>query len=395
MRSKISTYWIFLFLLVLGYGLFEYYRPVPTNWNSTYSNKDKIPFGTEVIYDLLPELVGNKSVETVRVPPYNLLDSSKMNEKSAYLFVKSEFNIDENDLNSLLDYVEKGNTVLVAAYDFAPEFLDTICVKAPRYPFTLKDTAKLVNFVNPAFKDRPRIAFPKDDGTNYLETEVPERTTVLAVNEKNDPVYIKLDYGKGQFLIHNLPLAFTNYYVLDSARNRHAFQALAYLPHQKIYWDEYQKQGRFGETQQSPFRYIVSTQGLKTAYILTLIGLALYAVFAGKRTQRIIPIQNPPQNISLEFVKTIGNMYFRKGNHTNMAEKLVQNFWIFIRDRFGVVHDKYGEDDLVKVLATKSDTSEEYMRGLLTSLNTSHPKTSASGLMDLNERLEDFYARVR
>ena len=328
MFLSLNRYWFFLFLMILGYGLFEYYRPKPLDWRDTYSNKDKIPFGGEVMYKLLPEMIGGKKVESLRIPPYSQLSKdSLLPEKSTYVFISSDFKVDKNDQRSLLNYVKRGNDVFVSAYHFSADSLMRVLgVDAADEKPDSKDSAKVVNFVNPRLKDKKGQIFTKDDGRNYLKIRKGTKVTLLAVNEDNKPVFVNIHYGKGQFYIHNLPLAFTNYYVLDSLTNKHAFHALSYLPKQPVFWDEYQKQGRFEEADSSVFRYIVSTPGLKSAYVLTLIGLILYAVFSGKRRQRIIPVIAPPKNVSLEFVKTIGNMYFRKGNHANMAQKLIQHF---------------------------------------------------------------------
>ncbi|RZK61004.1 MAG: hypothetical protein EOO59_06140, partial [Hymenobacter sp.] len=67
--------WYLLGILVLfgGYVALEYYRPKPLDWSPTLSNKDKIPYGTYVVYDALPQVLGTDSVVGVRVPIYNQL----------------------------------------------------------------------------------------------------------------------------------------------------------------------------------------------------------------------------------------------------------------------------------------------------------------------------------
>ena len=62
-----------LMLLFAGYVALEYHRPKPPDWTPTYANKDKIPYGTYVLYDQLPRLLGTDSVEVVRLPVYNQL----------------------------------------------------------------------------------------------------------------------------------------------------------------------------------------------------------------------------------------------------------------------------------------------------------------------------------
>ena len=52
---------------------FEYTRPKPLDWRQTLSSQDKIPYGTYVLYDGLPQVLGTDSVETLRQPIYNQL----------------------------------------------------------------------------------------------------------------------------------------------------------------------------------------------------------------------------------------------------------------------------------------------------------------------------------
>jgi hypothetical protein len=396
---KLNRYRVFLFLLVVGYGVFEYYRPKPLDWRVTYSNKDKIPFGTQALFRLLPDLLANQKVESLRIPPYNHLKNSKpRTQTSSYLFVNHEFKADLNDQKQLLNYVRNGNTVFISSYYFADSLMTVLGVKAMEHKPGLKDTAQYVNFVNPHLKTPKGEIFPKDDGRNYFKITDPGKATLLASNEKNEPVFVKVGYGKGNFYLHCLPIAFTNYYLMDSLTNRHAFHALSYLPRQPAYWDEYQKQGRFGENESSIFRYIASEPALRMAYYLVLVGLIIYVIFAGKRTQRIIPIINPPKNASLEFVKTIGNMYYRKGDHSNLAEKLIQHFKMYIRERFGVTaNQQLTEAELERQLIHKSGLPADKTKNLLEEIFYAEKagRLSADELKSLNKKMEEFYEKTR
>ena len=73
---QLTTFRLYLLgigLLFGGYVALEYNRPKPLDWSPTYANKDKIPYGTYVLYDQLPRLLGTDSVEVVRLPVYNQL----------------------------------------------------------------------------------------------------------------------------------------------------------------------------------------------------------------------------------------------------------------------------------------------------------------------------------
>jgi hypothetical protein len=393
---NLNRYWIVLFVITLGYGTFEYYRPKPLDWSESYSNKDVIPFGSKALYMLLPDLFQKQSIQSLRIPPYNQLEhDSLLPQKSNYIFIQNNFSIDNIDQQALLAYVEKGNNVFISAYIFADSLMQVLGVDPMIHKPSLKDTLGYVNFVNEKLRDTKGFTFEKDDGRNYLKILDNSKVVALARNKKNEPVFVQVSHGKGKFFLHNMPLAFTNYYITDRATNQQAFRALSYLPVQPVFWDEYLKQGRFGKDENSIFRYIVSQPGLKTAYFLTLAGLLLFSIFTGKRKQRIIPTIKPPKNVSLEFVKTIGNMYYRKRDHAGMAEKLKQHFWLYVRDRFGIAARPEAETELFLSIAAKSGLAEADIQALRHELTGQDIHWTGKRLLDLNRRLEDFYERTR
>jgi hypothetical protein len=387
-----SKYFWFLILLVVGYGLFEHYRPRPIDWTSTYSNKDKIPFGTQALYELLPDVFPKQKITSVRLPIYNQLKENKLPALSNYVFVNQNFEIDGNDRSALLGYVSKGNTAFISAYDFPDTLLNLLGVSAKVAAPKLRDTTMVINWVNPKIKQVGGYVFSHDDGRNYLKIKTNKNVVVLAKNTRNEPVFVKINYGKGTFFIHNLPLSLTNYYVLGAKTTNFAFDALSYLPVAPTYWDEYQKQGRFGEDEQSVLRFIMTKPPLRWAYYLALLGLVLFAVFAGKRTQRIIPVVEPPKNTSLEFVQTIGLMYFQQGNHANIAQKKIQYLLSFIREKYGLKTTILNED-FCESLSKKTGIDRKQIDELVSKINQTEQggRLQEYALLDLNRDIEGFY----
>ncbi len=396
MKNLRSKYFWFLTLTIVGYGLFEYYRPKPIDWSPSYSNKDKIPFGTQALYELLPDIFGRQLVESLRVPIYNHLTESKIPAQSNYIFVCQNFSIDKNDRVQLLNYVKKGNNAFISAYDFPDTLLKILNVRATLKAPSLRDTALVMNFVNPAFKKPKGYVFSQDDGRNYFVIKKAENVTVLAQNARNEPIFLKVGYGKGYFYLHNLPLALTNYYALDSVTTDFAFKSLSYLPIKPTYWDEYLKQGRFGDNEQSIFRFVMTQPPLQWAYYLILFGLFVFAVFAGKRTQRIIPMVEVPKNTSLEFVQTIGKMYFQQGDHANIAQKKIKHLLLYIRERFGIrTHDL--NDEFKEALTQKTGIPRldiDVLFGEIAHAERSGIITEYA-LLSLNRRIEDFYQKTK
>ena len=385
-----------LLLTFLAYGVFEYYRPKPLDWNATYSNKDKIPLGAKATFELLPDLFSNQEIESLRKPVYNHLTESKLPKKSNYIFVNESFEIDGNDRRELLNYVRHGNVVFISAYDFSDTLLSELGVKAELKAPNLRDTALAMNFVNPAFRNKNGYVFDRDDGRNYFSVKSAKNITILAQNARREPIFLRVNYGTGAFYLHNLPLSLMNYYVLDPKTADFTFKSLSYLPVQPVYWDEYQKQGRFGENQQSVLRYIMTQPALKWVYYLALFGLILFAIFAGKRTQRIIPVIEKPVNASLEFVKTVGQMYFQGGNHAQIAQKKIQHLMLYLAGKFQL-NTSVIDDEFLKKLTQKSGLSREEIGTLFAEIEQAERATRLSeyGLSRLNRQIEAFYETLK
>lgn len=392
---KPNKYLLILLATVTAYMLFEYYRPKPLNWKPTYENDDKIPFGTRALFELLPDVMQQQPVQTTRLPVYNFLSETTVSTPSNYVFVCRNFNADRSDQRKLLQYVSRGNNALVSAYKFPDSLGVVLGFKAEEKNPTLRDSTLRQNFVNPPLSKPAGYNFFHDDGRNFLTVKKPQNVTILGRNARNEPIFIRIRYGKGQFFIHNLPLAFTNYYVLDPKTSDYAFKALSYLPARPTYWDEYQKQGRFDEDQQSIFRYIRSQPALNWAYYLVIFALLFYAIFAGKRTQRIIPIVEPIQNTSLDFVKTVGQLYFQQGDHDNLIRKKIQYFLAHLRERYNLNTTRL-DNEFSETLARKSGGSVAETTELVQLLRNAQKSISLSeyDLLTLNRAIEKFNETV-
>jgi hypothetical protein len=387
----INKYILGLIGVVVAYVLFAYYSPKPINWQPTYQNTDKIPFGTRVVYELLPGLLRQPSVESLRVPVYNHLTDDSLPARSNYIFVCNTLDLSDDDRDQLLGYVRRGNHVFVSAYYMDDSLGSVLGVKAEVKRPTLRDTALMQNFTNPALSKPGGYNFNQDDGRNYLLVKRANDVTVLARNARREPTFVRVAYGKGEFLLHTLPLALTNYYALNDTTSDFAPKALSYLPPLPTYWDEYQKQGRFDADNQSILRYIWSQPSLSWAYYVAVIGLLLYMIFAGKRTQRVIPVVERPRNTSLEFVRTVGRMYFQQGNHNDLGHKRIQYFLANVRDRYNLPTTTL-DAPFADALARKSGVPLDTVQPLIAQIREAQRSVSLTetDLLAINAGVEAF-----
>ncbi|GAB2525690.1 DUF4350 domain-containing protein [Rufibacter soli] len=395
-----KTYALALAVLFAAFVAVEYYRPKPISWQESFSSKDKIPYGTYVLYEVLPDLFKNQSVSLVRLPVVNQVEEKEARKKDSaltkvnYLFVAADLKLDEHDMSALLRFVDRGGQVFMSAYRFPERLEKKLGLKTGFSKKAKQDSLGLV-FTHPQLAQRKPIyyAWEKVDNTILLDSST-FATTVLGRNTAGDANFVQVPYGKGSFFLSSVPLAFTNYYLISPQKSSYAAQALSHLPVAPVWWDEYQKQGPVGD--KSVFRVLLQHEALTWAYYLALGSLLLFVLFESKRTQRIIPLLEKPRNTTLEFVKVIGNLYFNHRDHHVIAEKKVNYFLEYLRLHYFESTSAL-DQDLETRIAHKSGVDEKDIAELFRVIR--HVKAVDSiqeqTLWQLNKKLESFYRQAR
>ena len=165
--------------------------------------------------------------------------------------------------------------------------------------------------------------------------------------------------------------------------------ALSYFPPKKITWTEYYQLGR--QESGSPIRFILSDESLRWAYYLTLFTLLTFVFFEAKRRQRIIPIVKPPENTTLEFAETVGNLYFSHGDHLNLAKKKILFFKEKIRSKY-YIQTNVLDEDFYKELSNKTGETVENIKELFKYIGEieRRKQISEAALFDLSKKLDEF-----
>ena len=373
----------------------EYYKPKQVDWRVTLSSNDKIPYGSFIIYDQLKTICPRAEIKSTRVPVYNVVNNS-FEENTAYLLIDGELQTTKTDEAELLNYVSRGNYVFISAAEFSKSFKDTLSFEVSDFfiPFN-KDSAS-INFVNPALRQDSNYRFYKNriDGVfNKIDTT---NSIVLGVNQQGNANFIKHPFGKGAFFIHTAPLCFTNYFTLYKNNAQYIAGALSYLPADisKIYWDEYYKLGPTGAT--TRLRFFLNNVFLKWALWLAVGGMCLFVLFEMKRRQRVIPLIEPLKNTSLEFVETVGNVYFNQKDNLNIALKKISFFKEFLRSRFYLSSAKWDEG-FITTLTKKTGMTERETKDLIKLVGRIQNSTYVidEDLLLLNEAIDNFYTKAR
>lgn len=393
-RSKIALYIIGAVIVFMMIA--EITKPKALNWRNSYSAADRIPLGCFVIFNELDTfsegdvLVSEKSI-------YEYLKTEEFSEPKSLIFVNDRINFGKEESETLMKFVEDGNTVFISSTYFYGNVLDTLNVSVQRQYTNIYRKEADNKFTSPSLQANNRIY--KDVIENsFFESIDTLRTTVLGtLTTKNEdeieethPNLIKVEVGdnNGQFILHTNPFAFTNYHLLDDKED-YAATVLSYMPKQQIIWDNNYKSGRKIIT--SPLRYILENTALKWAFYISMFGLILFVIFRGKRTQRIIPVIKKLDNATVDFTRTIGELYYQHGDFSNIIEKKIEYFLEFIRTSYYLETNQFNSGFIDK-LAAKSSNTKEDTKTLVDYIVFLKSKTNHTEqeLIELNKKIEHF-----
>jgi hypothetical protein len=388
--SRNKAYALGLALLFAALVGVEYNRPKPIDWSQTFSNKDKIPFGTYGLYELLPGIFPRQPVLPVRQPAANQLAGSAAGPAGNFIFINQSFQIDSLDLVALLQHAAQGSQVFISAEHFQDILRDTLHFETAFAAAQPQQKQTALSLTHPDLAREKPFVFETRHLQAYLELAPGQRFEVLGCQAGGKPNFVKLAFGAGAVYLHTAPLAFSNYYVVASPQSRYAALVLSHLPVAPVLWDEYQKQGRV--EQDSRFRVLLAHEALRWAYYIGLSGLVLFVFFEGKRTQRIIPVLEKPRNTTLEFVQVLGSLYFNFQNHKIIADKQLHYFLEYLRQHFYVASPELDEP-FQELVAAKTGLAPTQLAPLFQLIAQVRAASTISEqqLVALNRHLEDFY----
>jgi len=368
-------------------------KPKPINWFPSYATHHKIPYGTYVFTKEFKELFKDSEFKTIQQPPYQYLKDTTQN--GTYFFVNGTINFGKDEFNELLKFIERGNDVFISTNGANIDTLSLETKKLTTSAFKEQSYFKLLN------KNLDTTTYNFDNrNSNIVFSEIDTlKTTVLGklIIKNSDSIFegegvnfIKYKHGKGQFYFHTFPLAFTNYSMLKGDNHKYIASVLSYIDEEKpILYDGYYKTGKTKIT--SPMHYILSSNNLRWAYYVALIGVIFFIVFKGKRTQRIIPVITPLKNQTAAFTRTIAMMYFNKSEHKNVAEHKINYFLEYIRIQLHISTVKIDEA-FYKSVASRSGNTIEDVKNLFIEINIikNSQAISKEQLINLNTLIERF-----
>jgi hypothetical protein len=304
------------------------------------------------------------------------------------LNINNENEIDEESAKELLYFADHGNTVFLSMKSFPQVLMDSLDIKTVT-TFTLKDSITLSLSEKNPVKD---YLFSGGTGETYFDSLDTEDVKVLGyqgTGKEKRVNFVEVPYGYGRVVLHTQPAAFSNFHLLKADHYKYAQSVASYIPKGRVFW--YSKKYPHGsEESDSIFRYIVSQPALKWGMWVGIIALLVFILFNAKRRQRIIPEIAPLKNTTVDFAKTIGNLYYMEGNHHTIIEKKIIYFLEHVRTVYLI--DTYSLDnDFVEKLHLKTGKPIEDIQKTV-SLIKKHRhefKSNEADVLAINKAIEN------
>lgn len=436
MKNKRNTILLLVGLSILGLLLLfilQYRSKPPVNWEESYAEDSRQPYGSFLLYRLLEEQAAE-----LHIIDSSLVDSLPLAPplSSTYFFIGESIYLDSLAQQHLLRFVEQGHTAFIISKTLPGELMtygiDTgICFSHywDGFAYTWQEEVRM-GLLRPASTSRltdstfdfhSRFGYAHYNW-HYFDSsyfcDAPSSLTPCGVMETSDLSepstlginFARASYGKGQLYFHTNPLAFSNFHLQRPHGLQYAEQVMAHLPKGPLYWDRHsrtseaiglarnRRAGFGGQTlpRQSPFQYILSQPALAAAwYIVLALGL-FYLLFRAKRRQRIIPVLPGNRNTSLEFIRSIGTLYFLQRNHRKLALQKMQLLLSFIRHRYQLDTGQLDEA-FAKKLAQVSEAPPQLIRQIITQHENIQLSTDTSEetLISFHQQMERFYAHCK
>lgn len=399
MNKSLKLYIGGIISVVLLILLIENFRSKPVNWKPTYSLDHKKPLDLYVFNRELSTVIPESRISRVTETPYEYLMEDR--QQSIYIYI-NQFMFSISD-TILLDEVASGSHLFISTENFFKNLSDKLEVNYTEADsdLSLKNNDEVFLQLTNKSWGKKKYKLKKVLNTFAFVDANPQTTTILGnqqmPNKKVFPNFLKIKYGEGYVYLHNQPQVFSNFAMLsEKSSSEYVAHLLSYLPAKlPVVWFVKNQTSDTGQPKaENSLSVIFKYPALRATWLIFIYGILLYVLFNAKRRQRIIPEITPLTNTTVEFVQTIGNLYYQQGNVANILEKKILYFLDKIRKQYFI--DTTSLDDVFAgKLKNKSEKNQELIEKIIQFIIEFRNKKTADNkaLIYFNKLTEEFWEK--
>jgi len=388
-----------LFLVIFLLGCNAPKENTAIDWRISLAHDSKKPYGSSIAFQSLPQYFPGARIE----PLTKWFRYDNINEKmygspdSAALLVMLglDFYISKEEWTHLLNFANEGNEVLLFTSNLDENIRQSFLLEKlngglEEYPImdidsnlrsekavcTWPDTNRKYGYQGRMIRSYFKLMVHSPEDTDKFKKKELDLSEInipkyYSIDSNADtlgktlkgPDFIRYKVGSGHITLHAAPLVLSNYFLLQQGNKAYLDSIWHSFPSNisVVYWNEYFKRSNQG----SSLMVLMKYPAIRWAMLIAFFALLLYVLFGMKRMQRIVPEIPPLENASVSFVETVGRLYFNKGNHANLAEKMIQHFLEWVRSNYYLNTSQINEIFAQKLAAKSGKPLEEIEQLLL------------------------------
>ena len=398
MKIKCTYIFSLLAIIVLLAGCSDDGGNKMPSLDESYSKNDKKPFGANIAYRQV-EAMYDANVIQEKKKDFQDTWENISDTGSLYICLAPKLFLSEEEVSAMMEYVEAGNSLFISSALIDQQLLDEAgCDESYHAPELDRLMGEMGNAsVNSVVQPEAKYGYYYYSFQNYFTGIDSTNTRVLGYNADKKPNLLVYFRGKGKLYLQCDPRAYSNYFLLKDDNYQHLKNTLAFTESrpQHVYWDDYYYKLRSRKNSNRNFSSldeIMKYPPLKAAFLLSLLLLALYILFGGKRIQRIVPQLKPNENTTVTFTETIGRLYLQKKDNKNIADKMITYFNEYIRNTY-FVNTNHVNEDFVALLSRKSGVDKDKVETLYRTIVATQGSAVVNDyqLLSLQEQIQNFY----
>lgn len=419
MKIDKRTVWLSISGLILAGAIYLFITSLKSqhDWTPSLTKGGKEPYQLDVFYSLLTELNAHKKPEENKIPFRQFKFNSKKHYN--YLFAASAMDMNEEDADSLISFISKGNTAFISTQTLPWELHTklwatdsaTLAQKEAEnyqtnYIYT-SDTAYRVHFIGDAeaynFKFLQKYGYIDYNWQAFSEELRPlvlYPFTPLAGSKDKGWSYSYMQIGKGKLYLHTTPVTLANVYLCTPNGFKYLNQLFADFPKGELILDHYHhisREDENGNTKpNTPLSYLLTQAPLRWTWYLGLMLSLVFIFFYGKRKSAPIPLLYKIKNTSVEYAKTIGLLYQSRKQHREIISLKMRHLKHFIKDRYRLIENNNPEMYIAQ-LAKLSGINEEIIQKIMTQGAILERKQSIADIdmVNFQKQVDEFYKNCK
>lgn len=357
----------------------------------TLRQKDKIPYGYYAMHHLLPALFPQAEMTEYSLSPDGWDDSDYDGSGQLMILPTRNFFPSSTETKEILRFMERGNHVFIITGNMGSTAEDALRIKFyPEYLQSISGNDSLVIQLDTPVHQKQVFMYPGRRIASMMRLMDSSRQMVLGSYTSGGVHFIRMRSGSGSLYIHSEPLAFSNYFILHKNNIRYLEQVFSHIPAniRAIHWNEHYLDVQPKPKQPGWLRVLWRYEAFRWAFLTALGTLLLAGLLEWRRRQRFIPERPVLKNESLDFVETLGRLYYDQKDHAGLSRKMTQYFLDHVRTKYKLPTEDLGPE-FVTALHHKSGYPEKDLRSL-----TGYASLSQDGAAITEQQLGRYYQQL-